>query len=230
MNIPKDVIEHAKVLRDYLYLDQSIQKSDIAIVFWSQSIKVAEKGIKLYKDWYVSKILFTWWLWKYTKSDKRFTNSSEAETFKQIALQQWIPTKDIITENKSTNTWENIEYSKQMIKALSIEKNHIILVQKPYSQRRVFFSFLKQRDLPLKKVSIISPKRTMTDYLYNIDLFIKVINIMVWEINKLIEYPKKWYTIHQEIPEKILASYFFLIDQWFCNMVLRKSILNNINR
>lgn len=203
----------AKKIWDYHLVNNKIEKSDIIFVLGSHDIKVAYRAIELFKQWYADKILFSGWLWRLTSNDENFKNTTEADKFWQIAIEKWISFKDIIIENKSKNTWENIKYSYELIKNMDINK--IIIVNKPYMERRTFATFLKQ--WPWKDILfyITSPQISFEKYTNNEEYLKNIINIMVWDLQRIIEYPKKWFQIYQKIPKDILDSYNELIKLWF---------------
>ncbi len=87
-----------------------LAKADIALIFGNQHCyrQLADEGARLYKNGYCDKIVV---------SGGRTDNSGqlEAEVIEHHLLQQNIPAKDIITETLSTNTQENVLYSRDKI-------------------------------------------------------------------------------------------------------------------
>ncbi len=207
------ILDLAKIIWDYLRLNQEIEKSDLIMILGSHDIRVAERWIELIKKWYAKKILFSGWIWRLTDWVKEFMWTTEADIFAKIAIKNWIKKEQIIIENKSTNTWENIIFSYELIKDLDIKS--IILVQKPYMERRVFATFSKQ--WPWKKINfyITSPKILFEDYPNEIIKIEQIINIMIWDLDRIIKYPKLWFQIYQEVPEKVMKAFYKLIDLWF---------------
>lgn len=56
----------------------------------------------------------------------------EADLFAQIAIDMGVPRSAILIENRSTNTGENIVFTKALLEQKNIHPNSFLLVQKPY--------------------------------------------------------------------------------------------------
>ncbi len=216
----KEVLYLAKVIWDYHHVNHKLEKSDIIMVLGSHDMSVASRWIELFKQWLSGKILFSWWVWRLTSLDINFNWTTEADVFAKKAIEEWIPTKDIIIENKSTNTWENIRFSFELIKDLGI--NSVILVQKPYMERRTLATFLKQRPWSNVSFSVTSPQISFENYINGEIPAEKIIDIMVWDLQRIIEYPNKWFQIYQEVPENIISAYKRLMALWFTKSLILK--------
>src|SRR5262249_44372618 len=71
-------------------------------------------------------------------------DKSEAETFGDEAIRLGVPSEKIILETRSTNTGENIRFTQAILKERGIQLRKMILVQKPYMERRTYATFMKQ--------------------------------------------------------------------------------------
>lgn len=208
-----EVIDLAKIVWDYHHMNQKLEKSDIIMVLGSHDTRVADRWVELFNQWYSDKILFSGWVWRLTSTDANFAWTTEAELFAKIAIDNWIPKWNIIIENKSTNTGENIRFSYELVKDLWIKS--IILVQKPYMERRTFATFSKQRPGVEVAFYVTSPLLSFDEYCNEEVPMDKVINIMVWDLQRIIEYPNQWFQIYQEVPWNVLEAYEKLISLWF---------------
>ena len=214
-----EILQLAQILRDYLRIDDELMPSDLIIVLWSYDTRVADRGIELFHQWYGKYLLFSWWWWRADKIDSTFSWSTESEVFAKIAIEKGVPNDKIIIENKSRNTWENIRYSYELIKEMNI--HNIILVQKSYMWRRTLATFKKQ--WPWEDVSIFitsngwsfenEPNDTLS--------WEFIINVMVWDLQRIIEYPVLWFQIYQEVPENVMNSYDKLIELGFTDRMIK---------
>ena len=66
---------------------------------------------------------------------------SEAEYLKSIAVDLGVPAEKFICENNASHTFENAEFSFQMLRNMNIKADKIILVCKAYHSRRVLFTY-----------------------------------------------------------------------------------------
>src|SRR3989344_3093263 len=110
-----------------------------------------------------------------------------------------VPERDIIVENKSTNTGEDVRFSYAMLQDLDMIPNSIILVREPFMERRLWTIFKKQWPNPSTQAIVTSPPIAYEDYPtadISKDMFI---NIMVADLQKIFEYPKLGYQIAQNV-------------------------------
>jgi uncharacterized SAM-binding protein YcdF (DUF218 family) len=58
------------------------------------------------------------------------TKANEADTMKKIASQSGVPAQDILTEDKSTSTYENFAFSQKILNENKLKS--VIIVTEPY--------------------------------------------------------------------------------------------------
>ena len=130
-----------------------------------------------------------------------------------VAINLGVPRDKILIENKSTNTGENILFTRRLLAEKELDPEKFILVQKPYMERRAYATFRKF--WPEKKVLVTSPRVSFEEYLkeYKNEKLSSgdVISIMVGDLQRIKLYPEKGYQIHQEIPGEIWAAYEELV-------------------
>lgn len=98
-------------MAEYLLIERTeLAHADVALLFGNQHAyeQLAKEGARLYSQGYCDKIVV---------SGGRKDNNGhvEAEVIEHYLLQQNIPPGDIITETLSTNTQENVLYSRDKI-------------------------------------------------------------------------------------------------------------------
>lgn len=213
------ILHLAEVIWNYHHMNHIITPSDIVMVLWSHDIRVADRWVELLQQWIANKILFSWGVWRLTNDDKNFIGTTEAEKFAQRAKDLWIPEENIIIENRSTNTGENISFSYEIIKDLQIQK--IILVQKPYMERRTFATFDKQRPWQKVEFLVTSPQFSLQDYITDEIPLEKIIHMMIGDLQRIIEYPALWFQTYQEVPNNVLLAYKELISLWYTNHLIK---------
>src|SRR5215216_5970931 len=93
---------------------------------------------------------------------KALWDEPEAERFARIAMSLNVPREKILVEVNSTNTGENIEFTKRLLAERGFAPQKFIVVQKPYMERRAFATFRKL--WPEKELVITSPQVSFRDY------------------------------------------------------------------
>jgi uncharacterized SAM-binding protein YcdF (DUF218 family) len=120
-----------------------------------------------------------------------------------------VPEEKMLIENRSTNTSENIRFSRELLKARHIEPQKIIAVQKPYMERRTLATF--GIVWPEIELAVTSPQLTFDEYInveYPKDL---VINIMVGDLQRIMRYPALGYQLYQTVPNDVKDAYDELV-------------------
>ncbi|MGE0883746.1 MAG: YdcF family protein [Blastocatellales bacterium] len=198
--------ELAKIIWDYHHLKHKLEKSDLILALGSNDTRVAEHAAGLYLQGWAGRLMFSGNVGALTRG--KFAKS-EAETFADIAIGKGVPSSAILIEPNSTNTGENIAFSRRVLAERGLEPEKIIVVQKPYMERRAYATFVK--NWPGKRVIVSSPPIDFDDYFTAELPKDLVINIMVGDLQRIREYPAKGFQIEQEIPDEVWRAYEQLI-------------------
>jgi uncharacterized SAM-binding protein YcdF (DUF218 family) len=142
----------------------------------------------------------------------------EAVHFREQALDLGVPDSAILLETNARNTGENITFSRQVLAAAGITPASVLLVSIPYMERR---SFATTRKLwPEVEVICASQPLTFDDYLTNIGDDKMVIDMLVGDLQRVIEYPKLGFAIAQDVPADVYAAFEALAAAGFDSRLL----------
>ena len=201
----------AEKIWQYHQMKHQLEKADAILVLCSHDKKVAERGAQLFLEGWAPLLIFAGGLGAVTRG---MWSEPEADQFAAVAIGMGVPAERILIENKSTNTGENILFTKQLLAKQQLDPQKFILVQKPYMERRSFATFRKV--WPEKEVLVTSPQVSFDEYLdgYANKEFSEddVISIMVGDLQRLRLYPEKGFQIHQEIPPDVWSAYEKLVE------------------
>ncbi len=205
-----DPNKDAKILWNYHHLDQPVRRADTIIAFGSHDLNVAIRAAELFMYGYAKRIIFTGGLGRITE---KIWKMPEAEKFAQIAADAGVPPESIITETRSSNTGENIEFTKEKLAELGIAPGRCIAVDKPSRERRTYAALKKQwSEL---EFSITSPQYSYEEYcgLYASSLgdTRSLINIMVGDLQRIDIYARNGMQIPQDIPQEVIAAFDRLV-------------------
>lgn len=191
-------------------MNHQLSRSDAILVLCSHDLLVAGRGAELFLNGWAPLLIFSGGLGAITK---QIWTEPEADRFAQIALSLGVPADRIVIENRSTNTGENISFTKQLLAERGLVPRKLILVQKPYMERRSFATF--RQVWPQVEVVVTSPQMTFDQYLeQRSDESIsddQVISIMVGDLQRIKIYPDKGYQIPQPIPDHVWMAYQELV-------------------
>jgi len=156
----KEIEHYAKIIWDYHHMNHGLTHADCILVLGSHDTRVAERGAELYLMGLAPFMVITGGFGKITKN---LWNKTEAEKFAEIVWGMGVPKDKVLLETKSTNTGENIIFSKDLIENRGIEVNSIIAVNKPYMERRSYATIKKLWDL--KQIMVTSPQINFEEYM-----------------------------------------------------------------
>ncbi len=134
-------------------------------------------------------------------------------------MQRGVPKERILIENQALNTGENIRFTYRLLQENSLRPRSMILVQKPFMERRTFATFKKQWPDPETKIYVTSQQIPYENY-FNEELSKElIINNMVGDLQKVKEYPKLGFQIKQKIPEDVWQAYEHLVALGYDKLV-----------
>lgn len=193
-----NLLELAQVLWDYHKLIKKTPKVDLIIGLGSYDIQTALHCSELFYKKVADKIIFTG---NSEGSFKREWNKSDAEIFTEKALELGVPSKSIIVEPKAQNLRENIEFSLKLVDTIS----SAILVTKPNTLRRAIAT--AENIEPNIEWYTSCIQRELTEPVTFNHTFEDLINEMVGDIQRVIEYPNQGFQNQQSIPDRVLKAY-----------------------
>ena len=212
----EEILALAKKVWDYHQMHHGLVKSDCILVLGSHDTRVAERAAEIYLQGFVPLVVMSGGLGRLTKDS--FTQS-EASLFAKIAVQKGVPQEAILIEDKSTNTGENVIFSRRLLTEKGIYPKNVILVQKPYMERRSFATFKKIWSEP--KVCVTSPQISFEDYPTPSLPLERVINIMVGDLQRIKLYAEKGFQIPQTIPNDVWQAFEKLVRLGFDEQLIK---------
>jgi uncharacterized SAM-binding protein YcdF (DUF218 family) len=210
----------AQVLWDYHHVGHALSPAGAVMVLCSHDTRVAERGAELFLADMAPLLIFSGGLGTITR---QLMTTPEADLFAAVAERAGVPRDRIIIENRSTNTGENVLFTRQLLAARGLDIRRFLLVQKPYMERRTYATFKKV--WPEPEVMVTSPQVTMDDYLraYSNESLspADVISIMVGDLQRIRVYPERGFQIPQEIPDGVWSAYEELVALGFDERLVR---------
>jgi uncharacterized SAM-binding protein YcdF (DUF218 family) len=214
------VDELAERVWRYHHMDHELAPSDAILVLCSHDTAVAERGADVYLEGWAPLLIFSGGLGAITRE---MWSEPEADQFAAIAIAKGVPEDSILIENKSTNTGENVAFTKRLLLDRGIDPASFILVQKPYMERRSFATFRKL--WPEKPVIVTSSRVSFEEYLtkYSNGALSRddVISIMVGDLQRVKLYPARGFQIPQDIPGDVWEAFEELVAAGYDRHLIR---------
>ena len=209
-----DYLKPLQVIWDYLRLGEEPQKADCIVGFGNFNVNIARRAAELYHQGYGDKILFTGGLGRNTLG---MLPEPEAVRFARVAMDCGVPESALILEDKSTNTAENIRFTRDLLKKLGLPHNHLLGVHQPFMERRIKAAFGVY--WPEVKLTVTSPQVTIPEYLEAAKkqgvTEQASIEVIVGDFQRMELYAQKGWQIPQEIPVEAWEAFHELVKMGY---------------
>jgi uncharacterized SAM-binding protein YcdF (DUF218 family) len=212
-----EIFQAAQIVWNYHRLDHKLEPVDLIFVLGSHDLRVAQHAADLFHRGLAPRVVLSGGLGRLTAN---VWPRPEAEMFATVLRERGVPETALLLESRSTNTGENIQFTRQLLAECGLTVRSIIGVQKPYMQRRAFASIRKQ--WPEAELRMSSPPIEFAHY-GNADIpLYEVVQIMVGDLQRVMEYPKLGFAIPQEVPAHVMNAYQQLVTAGFTDHLITK--------
>ncbi len=126
----------AIILWNYHHVGHRPEKADVIFALGSHDLDVARYATQLYLNGWSPLLAFSGGVAHQGDELNTGWNKPEAEMFADIAMGMGVPKEKILIENKASNTGENFTRMEEVFKERDINPQTVLLVQKPYMERR----------------------------------------------------------------------------------------------
>ena len=209
-----DFMTPLQVIWDYLCLNEPLEKADCIVGFGNFNTDIARRAAELYHAGYAPKVLFTGGLGRNTEG---LLPEPEAVRFAKTAMECGVPECDIILEPNSTNTKENILFTREKLEAMGLPHGRILGVHQPFMERRIKAAMGVY--WPELAFQVTSPQVTIPEYLeaakgqgVSHDASVSVI---VGDFQRMDLYAKLGYQLPQHIPDAAWAAFHQLVEMGY---------------
>ena len=204
-------LEALQVIWDFLCLKETPRKADVIVGFGNFNEDIPRRAAELYLQGYAPKILFTGGLGRNTVG---LLPESEADRFARVAMGCGVPDEAIIREDKSTNTAENIHFTRKLLEERNIPHDHILGVHQPFMERRITAAMGVY--WPEQSFSVTSPQVTIPEYLeaakHQGITENASISVIVGDFQRMKLYADKGWQLPQEIPQCAWDAFYALVE------------------
>jgi uncharacterized SAM-binding protein YcdF (DUF218 family) len=211
-----EVVRLARILWDYHHLNHDIRLADAILVQGSHDLRVAERGARLFLEGLGPLLILSGGLGNLTHG---IWDEPEARKFARIAREMGVPEESMLIEDRSTNTGENVRFTRALLGERGLSPESFILVQKPYMERRTYATFRKV--WPEKAAVVTSPPIPFEEYATADIPLDRVVHIMVGDLQRIRLYPAKGFQIEQEIPDEVWEAYERLVELGYTDNLIR---------
>ena len=207
--------DDARLIWDYHQMGHEVRPCEVAIGLGSHDLGVAAYVAELYRAGLFPVVVFTGATSSTTRD--RFPRG-EAVHYQEHAVELGVPADAILVEPRATNTGANMTLSREVLAGAGLHPASALLICKPYAQRRSFATAAKV--WPELEVVCASEPLSLPDYVKSIGDENLVIDMMVGDLQRVIEYPKQGFAIEQDVPLAVGGAYSRLVERGYTSRLL----------
>ena len=209
----------AKTLWNYNKLNQDIIPADCVVALGNSDIRTAQKAAQLYNNGFGNYLVTTGGYGRLTKYEFK---KPEAQIFADEAISLGVPKEKIIIEDKSSNTFDNLRFTLQQLNKNNIKADSIILVTKPYMERRALA--MASKIWTGKNINITSPDLSYENYPNKQISKTLLINMLVGDTQRIIKYGEAGDLVEQIVPDEVIFAMEELIKQGYSQQLINFDI------
>lgn len=208
--ITDEQFHDTELIWDYHQMGHELRPCSAAIGLGSHDLGVARASADLYRAGLFPVLVFSGGNSPTTRA--RFPRG-EAVHFREHALSLGVPDEAILVEVNAANTGQNVTLSRDLLQRAGIQVDSLMLISKPYMERR---SYATCRKLwPEADVICASEPLELADYIKSIGDGKLVVDMLVGDLQRVIEYPRLGFAVEQDVPDDVHTAYERLLRSGF---------------
>jgi len=192
------------------------RRVDVGVGLGSHDLGVADHVADLFNQGLFPQIVFTGAGAPTTVA--RFPRG-EAVHYRDHAVARGVPGEVILVEPDAKHTVENILLTKDLLAQRGILPVSVLLVSKPYQQRRAY-TICRKHWPEVQDVVCSSLPLSLDDYITTIGDTDLVINMLVGDTQRLWVYAEHDWAVPQEIPSYVRVAFGRLVDAGYTARLL----------
>jgi hypothetical protein len=211
--VTEDVLRLARIIWDYHQLRQQPVPAECIIALGTNDLRVAEFAADLYLRGYGSTLVCTGGMAHQGDLLSTDWGASEAEMYARVAERRGVPRDRILLETRATNTAENIRFVRALLTGRAKRPRNILIAVKPFMQRRVWATLAVE--WPGMPATLASPEMTLDEYFTSQLAPVKIVNIMMGDLQRIWVYARRGWSAPQMVPAEVRDAFRQLAARGF---------------
>lgn len=203
--VAKNIKELTTVIFDWLEIKDPLEKSDLIFVFGGPTLSQVKKANQIFDQGFAPYILVTGNTGTFNNPD---WNKPIANIFCDYLVENKVNPQNILIQNTSMNTLEDVTFSIPIIKAKIQNFKKVILVSNPMHQRRCFATFKKQFPSNIEIINQAGDEPNLAEV--NEQEVVSIGTRCLQEYERLIKYSQTGDIETSIIPENVTNAYIQL--------------------
>ncbi len=212
-----------------MQLRQPPETADVLVVLGSIDDRVAKYAALLLHNETAPKCIITGGLaHNEDLLATKYGKTTESDHFSHVMEHEGIQRKDVFLETEATSTWENALFSYKILADSYIEPKSLLLVTKPYMERRALATFEAQWPKPGVSIGVTSAGGKFDDYCNEEQPVDIVVNLMVGDYQRIVEYPKRGWQTHPPANRAAEEAFKVLVTAGYTKHLLHQYFIHNV--
>ncbi|WP_166385321.1 YdcF family protein [Catellatospora methionotrophica] len=203
------------MLWDYHDLHHAARRCDVGIGLGSHDLGVAVVAVDLFHRGMFPHLVFTGA--NAPTTVERFPQG-EAVAYREYSVAHGVPENVILIDTMAANTAENLTFSRALLAANGIEVRSVLLMSRPYQQRRAYATCRKM--WPEVDVVCRSQALGLDDYLTSIGDPKKVVDMLVGDTQRVEVYADRGFAIPQPMPPQVRKAFDRLVAKGYTSRLV----------
>lgn len=223
MLMKTSVDNDVQLLWSYMLMGRTPTDADLLMVLGSRDDRVARYAAELAKRYRYGRVLISGGIAHgHDLLKTAWAEETEAAHFLSVMWDTGYK-GEVLLEHRAQNTGQNATYSY----ALLVESGEdmprsVLIVTKPYMERRALATFEAQWPDDRVMFSVHAPLRSIDDYCNDDQPYEDVVNIMVGDFQRIMEYPKQGFQREQHVPAEVLGAWKRLVEAGYTKHLISK--------
>lgn len=197
---------NAEVLWNHHLMGHEPRPADLAVALGSSNLGVAAHAADLYHRGLFPVLVLSG---GNSPSTLALFPRGEAVHYRERVLALGVPGDALLMEPDSTNTGENIAFTRDLVARHGLTPTTVLVVCKPYMERRAYATV--RRQWPSVEPVCSSAPLSLSAYVEDIGDEKQVVDMVVGDTQRVIEYPARGFAIEQPVPDEVRAAYEALV-------------------
>jgi uncharacterized SAM-binding protein YcdF (DUF218 family) len=208
-------LRDARTIWNYHLMHHPLEPVDVGIGLGSHDLGVATFAAKLYHEGLLPMVVFTGATSRTTAA--RFPRG-EAVHYREHAIQLGVPSDAIRIETRAANTGENLSLTRYLLATTDTPVKTVLLISKPYMERRAYATC--QKVWPEVRPICASEPIGFDEYVASIGDPKLVLDMLVGDLQRVMEYPALGFAIEQPVPETVKTAYRHLTSAGYTSRLI----------
>jgi uncharacterized SAM-binding protein YcdF (DUF218 family) len=217
----EEALTQARVIWNYLQLRHRPIPADVIIALGTNDLRVAKFAARMYRQGFGRRVVFTGGIAHQNDLLSTGWERPEAEMFAEAAEKEGVPRDRMLLETRATNTAENIRFARLLIEDHGVEVRNVVLVVKPFMQRRTWASMVVE--WPEMPASVASQEMTLDEYFTDELTPERVTNIMMGDLQRIWVYSRRQWAAPQVVPGEVRTAFDRLVQLGFTKQLIAEN-------